>query len=324
MADTPAFLVTIDAEGDNIWAKSATVTTRNAAFLPRFQELCEKFRLKPTYLTNYEMAKSGNFVEFARDCLARQTAEIGMHLHAWNTPPHVALDCAFPEALPYLIEYPEDAMVRKIQYMTRLLEDTFAVPITSHRAGRWAFDQAYARCLAEMGYRCDCSVTPHVDWGTAKGLPSGAGGSDYTACSEAPYFFDIGEMSAAGGLSILEVPVTIRDPLPMALRTTIKRPVAGFARKVIRRFAPLAWLRPNGRNLESMIALTANAPGSTAGYSEFMLHSSEFMPGGSPTFDTKEKVEVLYRHLQELFSHVAQRYVGRTLSEFARDHAEVL
>ena len=318
MAGTPAFLITIDTEGDNIWAKNAQVTTRNAAFLPRFQALCEKYGLRPTYLVNYEMAKSDMFVEFARDCLARQTAEIGMHLHAWNTPPQVALDGAFPAALPYLIEYPEKAMFRKIHDLTRLLEDTFGVPMTSHRAGRWAFNQTYARCLAEMGYCCDCSVTPHVDWRAVKGLPNGPGGSDYSACPETPYFFDTG--AGFADRSILEVPVTIRDPLPLPAQEWMAKTAARFARKVLRGFAPLAWLRPNGRNLESMIALTTDA----AGYAEFMLHSSELMPGGSPTFDTEEKIEMLYDHLQELFSQVAQRFVGQTLSEFARAHANRL
>jgi hypothetical protein len=36
----PAFLVTIDTECDNAWARSHTITTRNAAYLPRFQALC--------------------------------------------------------------------------------------------------------------------------------------------------------------------------------------------------------------------------------------------------------------------------------------------
>ena len=34
-----------------------------------------------------EMAMSGVFVEFARDVVGRGAGEIGMHLHAWNSPP---------------------------------------------------------------------------------------------------------------------------------------------------------------------------------------------------------------------------------------------
>lgn len=38
----PAFLITIDTEGDNIWARRLPITTRNAEYLPRFQKLCER------------------------------------------------------------------------------------------------------------------------------------------------------------------------------------------------------------------------------------------------------------------------------------------
>ena len=60
---------------------------RNADALPRFQGLCDRYGLKPTYLANWEMVKSGSFVELGKDVLASGRAEIGMHLHAWNSPP---------------------------------------------------------------------------------------------------------------------------------------------------------------------------------------------------------------------------------------------
>ena len=86
----PSFLITIDTEGDDQWSRRGEVTTENARFLPRFQELCERYGLKPTYLTNYEMAKSPAFQPFGREVLRRGTAEIGMHLHAWNSPPPIS------------------------------------------------------------------------------------------------------------------------------------------------------------------------------------------------------------------------------------------
>lgn len=78
----PAFLITIDTEGDNLWQKHDSITTENARYLPRFQQLCEKYGFKPVWLTNYEMAIDPVYIEFAKDAIARGTAEIGMHLHA--------------------------------------------------------------------------------------------------------------------------------------------------------------------------------------------------------------------------------------------------
>src|SRR5258708_24135948 len=95
MSKTP-FIITIDTEGDDLWATSwgsREITTRNAAYLPRFQSLCERFRFKPVYLTNYEMVMSDVFVEFARDVVARGACEIGMrseeHTSELQSPDHL-------------------------------------------------------------------------------------------------------------------------------------------------------------------------------------------------------------------------------------------
>ena len=122
----PRFLLTIDTEGDNLWSAPTQITTRNAAFLPRFQTLCERFGFLPTYLTNYEMAIDQAFQGFARDGLRRQALEIGMHLHAWNSPPLVPLTDNDDKYMPFLIEYPEAQMRDKIAFMTDLLQETFA------------------------------------------------------------------------------------------------------------------------------------------------------------------------------------------------------
>ena len=116
--------MTVDTEGDNLWAKPRAVTTRNAEFIPRFQALCQKHGLKPTYLTNWEMANCPAFVEFAQDVLARDVGEIGMHLHAWNSPPIVPLTDDDDRHAPYLIEYPKDQIREKVKVMTAKLEET--------------------------------------------------------------------------------------------------------------------------------------------------------------------------------------------------------
>jgi len=209
MSETP-FIITIDAEGDDLWANPREITTRNAEYLPRFQSLCERFRFKPVYLANYEMAMSDVFVEFARDVLARGAGEIGMHLHAWNSPPLDPLTSDDLRFHPYLIEYPEPVMKEKIKTLTRLLEDRFDQKMTSHRAGRWAFDGRYAAMLLDEGYRVDCSVTPGVDWRGNPGDPRGNGGSDYTAFPDRPYFPGPLDISVPGAGELLEVPMTTR------------------------------------------------------------------------------------------------------------------
>jgi hypothetical protein len=174
------FLITIDVEGDNVWAKPKQAETGNAAYMPRFQALCEKYGLRPTYLTNHEMAMSPVYREFAQDVAKRNVGEIGMHLHAWDTPPFEPLTGDDSQHQPYLIDYPESTIRKKVRVMTDILESMVGTKMLSHRAGRWAFNAPYARALVECGYVADCSVTPNVSWRSRPGAPSGAGGSDYT------------------------------------------------------------------------------------------------------------------------------------------------
>lgn len=312
---SPAFLVTIDVEGDNLWSVPRQITTENSRFIPRFQALCEKYGVRPTYLTDYEMASSEPFAEFGRDAVERGQAEIGMHLHAWNSPP--ALTGNDLHGMPYLIEFPAAVIAEKVKFMTVLLEDTFGVKMVSHRAGRWAFNEVYARILVDHGYRVDCSVTPHVSWENDKGFMDGPGGTDYRRFPTEAYFIDPTDISRPGNSPLLEVPVTIAPDRSM-LGDAVRR-LSGLMPRVcqraVRRVFPAAsWFRPSGRNLGSMQSLLRSRTDSA--YIEFMLHSSELMPDGSPIFRTERSIDRLYDHLEQLFAEAQDNYRGLTLAEF--------
>ena len=77
----PVFIVTIDAEGDDLWSRPAVVTTENAKHLPRFQALCDEFGFRPSYLVTYEMAMDANFREFGRSVLRSGRGKVSLHLH---------------------------------------------------------------------------------------------------------------------------------------------------------------------------------------------------------------------------------------------------
>ncbi len=314
----PFFLITIDTEGDDLWSGGREISTHNTGYLPRFQELCEKYSLKPTWLVDYEMAKSREFIEFASDVLERKTGEVGMHLHAWNTPPHFPLTNDDHVNQPYLTEYSDGVMEQKIDFMTSLLEDTFQISMSSHRAGRWGFDTRYARILSEKGYLVDCSVTPHVSWSRHKGDPAGRGGPDFRDFPDRSYFLDPDDISREGRLPLLEVPVSIvkrggrtRDALA---RTVGWSPLA--TRVLNRLNRPVSWLRPDGANRARMEMILEKVIGTNRDYAEFILHSSELMPGGSPRFRTAESIEALYRDIEFLFETAKGSFTGKTLTEY--------
>lgn len=315
----PKYLITIDTEGDDQWERTKVITTRNSSHLARFQVLCESYGFKPTYLTNYEMALCPVFCDFARDALQRDKAEIGMHLHAWHNPPAAPITEDDYRHHPYLPEYPEAVMRQKIGVMTELLEETFEMKMVSHRAGRWGFDATYARILVEHGYLVDCSVTPCVSWRAYPGAPDGAGGPDFSEFPSRAYFLDLGDIRAEGDSTLLEVPMTIKRPW-QRVGQWLHRAVKGTPRlirgPVNRLYPPISWLRPNGRNLGSMLKLQNRCQHEGSAYAQFTLHSSEFMPGGSPNFRTQSSIERLYVHLEQLFAEASRDFDGATLKEF--------
>ena len=317
---SPAFIITVDTEGDNLWSRPHEITTRNADYLPRFQALCERHRLRPTYLVNYEMATCDTFVRFGRDVLARGKGEIGMHLHAWNSPPLVPLTDDDFHYQPYLVEYPDHVMKEKIDTLTALLEDRFGVPMESHRAGRWGFDGRYAAMLRDAGYRVDCSVTPGVDWTPSPGAPQGRGGSNYTSFPDRPYFVDGPDIAQPAERGLLEVPVTIRtSPLYRAVQSVYRVPVV---RSIANRLSRgLRWVCPAESALPDMLQAAHGARRAGAGHVEMALHSSELMPGGSPSFRSIAAVEQLYADLDVLFADLGQWCRGMTLTEYANDFA---
>jgi hypothetical protein len=314
----PAFVVTIDTEGDDIWSNPSAPTTENVSFLPRFQELCEEHGFKPTYLANHEVVTSGTFPQFARRIVLRAAGEIGLHVHAWNSPPLTGIG-EWDRQQVYITELPDELMYAKMDALTRLIVERIEVRPTSHRAGRWAFDGRVARCLERLGYLVDCSVTPGVSWRRYKGSLDGAGGPSYRGYPVHPYFLDRDAIHQPGDSPILEVPVTIRPLYSVRLQRAYERVELGLGGRLIRKVlgSPCSWLRPTGSNLQQMLDVAAWALDQDLPVLEFMLHSSELMPGGSPSFPTADSIENLYVQLRALFRWLVSRGVqGQTLTEF--------
>ena len=311
------FIITVDVEGDNLWENPAQVTTRNAQCLPRFHSLCTSYGFPPTYLVNYEMANDDFFQEFGKQVIQKREGEIGMHLHAWNTPP-LSKNQEHPTDQIYITELDDESIWNKMQFMTSHLRDIFQIKPVAHRAGRWGLDERVARTLDKLGYTADCSVTPGVSWYHHTGDPNGNGGPDFYSFNIHPYFLDLDNIKRSGKSSVLEVPVTIRPVYPRTIMDSFHAISKWqLADRGVKRFLrPCRWLKPNGRNLAESFevvdwALTANLP-----VLQLAIHSSELL-AGNPFFKEKEDVERLYRDLQSLFAYICSRQItGSTLKDY--------
>lgn len=306
MNNKKKFIITIDNEEDNQWNPLAEETTENAKYLRRFQNLCNKYEYKPVYLTTYNMAKNAVFEDLAKEALENNQCEIGMHLHAWSTPPEYNLKSVTTERA-YLIEYPIEVMEEKIKIINDVLTSKFG-EIVTHRSGRWALNSNYLELLKKYGYKCDCSVTPGISWASNLGA-TGIGGSDYTKEQNSAYEIING---------ILEVPVTIHK-LRYFEKNAIKsvKTLARESSHLIR--GKDTWLRPSFCSLYQMTKLLDYIKKSEKDYAMFMIHSSELMPGGSPYYKDEKAVELLYNQLEKLFDYAKNDFEGCTLKEYVQN-----
>lgn len=292
----------MDTEGDNLWAwkPGDPITTENTKFIPRFQALCEQYGFMPVYLTNCEMVMDDRWVEYSGQKAREGKCEIGMHLHAWNTPPEYPLENRFG-GNPYITEYPPEIIDQKVSTMMTLLQERYELPVVSHRSGRWATNDAYFDSLARHGIRVDCSVTPELDLSGIPGCSQNCG-NDYRNAPKGVYRIHP---------DILEVPMTTRR-----MRHCTEGSFKHRVRTLL--LGDEVWLRPIRHSVEPMKALTNRViRENKVDYLELMVHSSELMPGGSPYFVDTEAVEVLYQNLESYFAYVTDLgYHGETLQSF--------
>ncbi len=154
---------------------------------------------------------------------------------------------------------------------------------------------------------------------TKGGLQVVLADSDYSHFPDAPYFLDLKNISNKGASAMLEVPVSVLRSRRFRLVDKITSEFAfrnSLFAKVNSKIFPVHVNRPNGRNLKELLTILERALENRLGYVEFMLHSSELMPGGSPAFPTSQTIDKLYSDIETHFRIAQKSFQGQTMFEF--------
>jgi peptidoglycan/xylan/chitin deacetylase (PgdA/CDA1 family) len=319
----PAFVITLDTEPDNEWARPRVATTENARFVPRFHELCLRHGFPVTYLLTLEMAEDPFLRDYLRPRAVAGECEIGAHLHPWNTPPLEPLTDDDMRHHPYPFEYPVEVQRAKLATLVAAIERNYSTRPQSYKAGRWGLDEAHAALLEEFGFSVDTSVCPGVDWGPSKGAPGGRGGPDFTTAPLRPYRLSRDNVCRPGSLRVWELPPTIVFYHPLGRMVPgvrfLYRKIRRVRRLFDRKHAGAQWLRPypyqTAARLRRVVEL-ARAAGTPV--LNMTLHSSELMPGCSPYNKTEASIEDLFRRLDDFLGGLrADGLEGLTLAAAA-------
>jgi len=309
------FILTIDTEADNQWDHGRNLSVENIKFVPRFQDLCSKYGIRPTYLVTSEVCDDDYARRIFSGYIKNDQAEIGAHLHSWTTPPFIDREGFRYNDIyhAYAYELPDELLSEKIRFLTDQIEASFGTRPLSFRSGRYGFNEKVARLLVMNSYIVDSSVTPFTSWNLLKGLPKGPGGPDFIDKTPFPYTYELDSGS------LLEVPVTIL-PTKFPINTG-----GSFARsyfsnvnksiplRIIRRllyFNQPLWLRPHPRMDISLFEELLNAAFKIKlPFVVMMFHSSELMPGSSIYRTDSSSIEKLYELLEKFFVLINDKHI---------------
>jgi hypothetical protein len=299
-------IVTVDTEADNQWDYHGTVSLANLRCLPRFQDLCERFGFAATYLLASEVLQDQKAVQWLRGWQDEGKAEVGAHLEPWTTPPFMALERENPALQIFPSLLPGPWFERKLHTLTEGIEESFGRAPRSFRAARWGLGASMVGTLVRQGYRVDCSVTPKTSWAGTQNGPFSEG-PDYRRAPAGPYRLSGEDVCRPGDSELLEVPMTVlytgpfMDEGSRAARWFSLLPETPVKRILDRAVFRTKWLRisPESRRGDWR-AIHRAALRSGLEVLEFMIHSSELMPGGSPLTPTEREAETVFRCLEEM------------------------
>ena len=327
-------IVSIDTEEDD-WGdyKPTGHHLTNLGHLPELQQLFDSYKIKPTYLIDYPVAADETHRDFFKTVHDTGRAEIGAHLHPWNTPPFEEQPTEYNSMMKNL-SY--DLQRKKIATLTDLIERNLGICPTSFRAGRFCFDEQILPILAELNYFVDSSVTPFVNW------QKGYGGVDFRGYPYYPYRIaqkeKIDNHQRDG--TLWEVPVTIgfnRTPFKLCssiydflgkdrLRVLRLRGIAdklGLLKKI--------WLSPELSGYNEMQHLSKVIIGLGVPVLNLFFHSTSLVPGLSPFIKTDSDRDAFFRTLELFFAWLQDNYNLKSvsLSEYCQidstlDHQKAL
>jgi hypothetical protein len=300
-------MVSLDVEEEGLFGGTydrRKYTVQNTACLKALDPLCEQ-GIRPTLFCSYGVltdARSKRELARLRD---RFDAEIGAHLHHWNTPPLClnGNDAALPDTTRRVstAKLSTRLLAAKLKSLFDAGYDFQAAALTSFRMGRWDLRREHWALLAQAGVRCDASVRPLHG--------NGGGRPDHFDAPATPYWIH------AGQKKILEAPLTVTPLLPplpdwiSALPATASKKLrASFCK-----WGALALL-PVYHPLSIMRAITALYLARGGQFLSLTWHSSEMMPGGTPHIRDTATVKRLLKKIRAWLQWLRANYTVHSVT----------
>jgi peptidoglycan/xylan/chitin deacetylase (PgdA/CDA1 family) len=302
-----SLVVSIDTEEDNWEPVRSGITVENIRAIPELDRFFGRLGVRATYFTTYQVAITPWAADLLAGIAACNRAEVGAHLHPWNTPP---LEEPFVPRNTVTMNLPASLQAAKIRSLTAALGAVLDQRPVSFRAGRWGFGAATGAALLACGYRVDSSVTPFMSWDRLEGGASHLGApmdiysldpsvDPYRPVAGGP----LAEVPISSGYSRLPWSVWSRVHRLLNHRSVHRLRLAGIASRlgIIRHIT----LCPELDNEADMLALARLLIEQGVGHLHLTWHSTSLRPGLSPLAASAADVKRLYSTVESFVEGLA-------------------
>lgn len=316
-------VISVDVEEEGLFSGSYArqgACVGNVRLLRRLAPLSRELELPLTLLCAHSVfadADACDTLEYMRD---HAHAEIGAHLHHWNTPP-LPLESSPPSRPPERTHtLPRELLRDRLRTLLAAGRDFQGAPLTSFRMGRWDLKAAVRPLLAEEGILVDSSICPlRVFWGRKDVEEKGA---DHFLAPADPYW----PADADGCSPLLEAPIT---QVPASVRLSRLWHAAFKSCRCVDNWRFFGAFSPNPVwHGDWVMRMAARLHFSRGGrVLQLFLHSSELLPGGSPNVPDQAAADRLLARIGRFLRWLRRVYSveGATLSAlYALDGFPVL
>jgi len=307
-------VISIDVEEEGLFFGRYPCTppgVTNVAELSRLGFISRDFGWPLTLLATYQVARDPGARRVLAQWRDRHRAEIGLHLHPWNTPPFADLPDPEPVGSERL---PRPLLRDKFANLVSQVQAHFDAPPRSFRMGRFDAGRRVWGLLPEFGLEVDSSLAPL----TRKNPHP----RSFLAPADP---FALSALEPTGG-KVLEVPITMVPVAPGTPRLTARLAAAlppPWDTRLLDlfRYGGVVGVQPAWYPLASM-KLAAQLHRRRGGRVFTMFfHSSELKPGATRLFPTEAAVNRFVDKIRAFLTWLAQTgpVKGVTLAELGQD-----
>ena len=294
MSESLRVIISLDVEEEGLFSGSyerLKPTVHNVQHLTVLKQLSLEFGIPLTLLCAHSVFMDKKACLVLEDLRDNAAAEIGAHLHHWNTPP---LSSGSGSGSPERTHKLNPELLRqKLKTLLSAGRDFQGEPLRSFRMGRWDLKAELLPMLAEEGIKVDSSICP---------LRAFNGGADHFLSPSDPYW----RQTPSG--RILEAPISQLAIFPALAKTWHglwrKKP------KILDSFHFFAAMSANPLWHSAQVMRQAARTHISRGGKilNLFLHSSELMPGGSPHIPDQAAAKRIVAKLQTFIGWLFKNY----------------